>query len=212
MMNIYRLLDRVMRLSDQDVYGSPHQPARMEQLAQTEEDKELTKAVSTTHLRYLEALEDDFNTAGALAFLFELCNDINRYIDQHQTEIKAKDESKEFILQSARMITSLGQILGLLEGTITEIGITYLRLDTADGPMSLPNAQVLAAAVSHPAQPSGTTAQPGVNGQHAAPAAPGDAPAPGAAAADGQQAGPAVVGLADSSQAGPAEKHQMAPG
>ena len=37
---------------------------------------------------------------------------------------------------------------GLIEGSVTEIGITYFRLDSADGPMSLPNSHVLAAAVS----------------------------------------------------------------
>jgi len=119
--------------------------------------------------------------------------------------------SRPFIVGDTVQFRS-GAMGGLLEGTITEIGITYLRLDTADGPMSLPNSQVLAAAVSHPAQPSGPTAQPGANGQQAAPAAPGDAPAPGAAAPGGQQAGPAGVGLASSSQAGAAEGHQMAPG
>ena len=41
-----------------------------------------------------------------------------------------------------------GALGGQLEGTVTEIGITYLQLDTANGLMSLPNSQVLAAAVS----------------------------------------------------------------
>ena len=41
-----------------------------------------------------------------------------------------------------------GALGGQLEGTVTEIGITYLRLDTGDTLMSLPNSQVLAAAVS----------------------------------------------------------------
>jgi small-conductance mechanosensitive channel len=45
-----------------------------------------------------------------------------------------------------------------LEGTVTEIGITYLRLDTGNGLVLLPNSQVLAAAVSH--QPPAP--QPGV--------------------------------------------------
>ena len=40
-----------------------------------------------------------------------------------------------------------GALGGQLEGTVTEIGITYLRLDTGDGAMLLPNSQVLAAAV-----------------------------------------------------------------
>jgi hypothetical protein len=33
---------------------------------------------------------------------------------------------------------------------VTEVGITYLRLDTGDDLMFLPNSQVLAAAVSRP--------------------------------------------------------------
>ena len=41
-----------------------------------------------------------------------------------------------------------GALNGTLEGTVTEIGITYLRLDTGGKLMSLPNSQVLAAAVS----------------------------------------------------------------
>ena len=75
--------------------------------------------------------------------------------------------SRPFIVGDVIQFRS-GAMGGLLEGTVTEIGITYLRLDTADGPMSLPNAQVLAAAVSHPAQPAGITANPGANGQQAA--------------------------------------------
>jgi small-conductance mechanosensitive channel len=56
-----------------------------------------------------------------------------------------------------------GALGGQLEGTVTEIGITYLRLDTSDGLLNLPNAQVLAAAVgpipqlSQTPQPSQTS-------------------------------------------------------
>ena len=91
-----------------------------------------------------------------------------------------------------------GAMGGLLEGTVTEIGITYLRLDTADGLMSLPNSQVLAAAIYHRTTPAaGPTAQAGpgeaANGRQTAPVTPADAPA---AAPDGRQAGPADLGLA----------------
>ena len=41
-----------------------------------------------------------------------------------------------------------GALGGQLEGIVTEIGITYLRLDTGNGVISLPNSQVLAADVS----------------------------------------------------------------
>jgi small-conductance mechanosensitive channel len=56
-----------------------------------------------------------------------------------------------------------GALSGQLEGTVTEIGITYLRLDTGNGPVLVPNSQVLAAAVSHgtPAPRPGTPEQGG---------------------------------------------------
>jgi small-conductance mechanosensitive channel len=85
-----------------------------------------------------------------------------------------------------------GAMGGLIDGVVTEIGITYVRLDTADGPMSLPNSQVLAAAVSRRAKPGGTPSRPGTtNGHHSASAIPADAPT--AAPTDGQQAGPAEL-------------------
>ncbi len=40
-----------------------------------------------------------------------------------------------------------GALGGQLQGVVTEIGITYIRLDTGDSVMNVPNSQVLAAAV-----------------------------------------------------------------
>jgi small-conductance mechanosensitive channel len=40
-----------------------------------------------------------------------------------------------------------GAMGGLMEGVVSEIGITYVRLSTEDGVFSLPNSQVLSAAV-----------------------------------------------------------------
>jgi small-conductance mechanosensitive channel len=53
-----------------------------------------------------------------------------------------------------------GAIGGTIEGTVAEFGITYVKLDTTDGPMLLPNGQVLAAAVS-PVRPGGLEAADG---------------------------------------------------
>jgi len=50
-----------------------------------------------------------------------------------------------------------GALGGELRGTVAEIGITYVRLDTLDGPLHLPNSQVLAAAVA----PLGTSTPDG---------------------------------------------------
>jgi small-conductance mechanosensitive channel len=70
-----------------------------------------------------------------------------------------------------------GALSGLLEGTVTEISLTYVLLETANGPVHVPNSQVLAAAVG----PAG--AVPG-------PAAPGPPPAGRDASPDGRDARP----------------------
>jgi hypothetical protein len=42
-----------------------------------------------------------------------------------------------------------GALSGQIQGVVVEIGITYVRLETGDGVMYLPNSQVLAAGVGH---------------------------------------------------------------
>jgi hypothetical protein len=71
---------------------------------------------------------------------------------------------------------------GLLEGTVSEISITYVTLETLNGPIHVPNSQVLAAAVGPMgAVPPTTAAATPPAGAGASPADQGPAPAgPGA--------------------------------
>jgi small-conductance mechanosensitive channel len=57
-----------------------------------------------------------------------------------------------------------GSLGGRLQGTVTEIGLTYLRLETEDGMVSLPNSAVLAAGVGHVPPPSPAPAGLGAAG------------------------------------------------
>ena len=70
-----------------------------------------------------------------------------------------------------------GALSGLLEGMVSEISITYVRLETPNGPVHIPNSQVLAAAVG----PAGAVPSP--SGQAATPAGQGAATQAGPAAA-----------------------------
>jgi hypothetical protein len=85
-----------------------------------------------------------------------------------------------------------GALAGLIEGTVSEVSITYVRLETGNGPVHLPNSQVLAAAVG----PAGAVPSP--LGPPPAPATPGpESPSVGA----GTPSTPASPGT---SQADPA--------
>lgn len=98
-----------------------------------------------------------------------------------------------------------GALSGLIEGTVSEISITYVRMETASGPIHIPNSQVLAAAVG----PVGAVPVPG--GAGTPPPAPAAAapPAPGTAAGAGTAAPPAAQATAEKAAA-PAEEHVTA--
>ena len=76
-----------------------------------------------------------------------------------------------------------GAVSGQIEGIVTDIGITYVRLNTSDGPLSVPNAQVLATAVG-PLRESSAAAGPAVTavGPAAVSTPPGASAAPASAA------------------------------
>jgi hypothetical protein len=78
-----------------------------------------------------------------------------------------------------------GALSGLLEGLVSEISITYVRLETPNGPVHIPNSQVLAAAVG----PIGSLPPPASAAPPPASAAP---PAQGSAPAAGPEAGAAA--------------------
>lgn len=128
MTSIYRLLERVERITEENVFNQSCSTSRLDECVQSESDHAFKDAVTEAQLRFLEALDDDFNTAGALAVLHELCTEINRFIDRQKLEIQATQQYKILILEAARMLTSLAQILGAFEGpleiTTTGDGLT----------------------------------------------------------------------------------------
>ena len=94
-----------------------------------------------------------------------------------------------------------GALSGLIEGTVSEVSIAYVRLETENGPIHLPNSQVLAAAVGPAgAVPSPLVVSPTAAGPapaaapRAAPAAPPPAASPGTAPADPAALPPGVPG------------------
>jgi hypothetical protein len=101
-----------------------------------------------------------------------------------------------------------GALAGEIDGTVTDIGITYLRLAGADGEISVPNSQVLNAVVGPlpagaypPAPPAPPVAWPAPAPVPGYPAAPAPGPVPGSAPAPAP--GPGTGGAADGSAAGP---------
>jgi cysteinyl-tRNA synthetase len=65
--------------------------------------------------RFMEHMDDDFNTGGAVGVLFELVTALNRYADEKKLEdpATAQTEGRTAFAEGSLLLKELGQILGL---------------------------------------------------------------------------------------------------
>jgi cysteinyl-tRNA synthetase len=65
--------------------------------------------------RFLDAMDDDFNTGGAVGVLFELLSALNKYIDDERLEAPGKQEETRLatLREGAATLAELAAILGL---------------------------------------------------------------------------------------------------
>jgi cysteinyl-tRNA synthetase len=111
----YRLFERVERITGRSPYEDAHPTT--EDLggfgAVSAESKQLTDEVMADRERFLQAMDDDFNTAAALAALFDLAGRINRYIDSQKLESGGDEERRALALEATRQVVALGRLIGL---------------------------------------------------------------------------------------------------
>jgi cysteinyl-tRNA synthetase len=71
------------------------------------------RAVLQYKLKFAEMMDDDFNTAGAIAVMHELAGEINSFIEQSEVERDKKPERIQAAAAAAVTLHKLGLILGL---------------------------------------------------------------------------------------------------
>ncbi|UCG17216.1 MAG: cysteine--tRNA ligase [Phycisphaerales bacterium] len=112
LMTFYRLFDRVLRITGTGVYGDS--PSLSQAPGAVEEPlRGFADDVLSYRQRFVEVMDDDFNTAAAIAVLFELAGRINRFIDEQKVETEPGDASKAAVLAAGRELVELGRLLGL---------------------------------------------------------------------------------------------------
>lgn len=75
----------------------------------TEEEAKYLKSLDKHKEKYIEKMDDDFNTADAITAMFDLCKDINSNV--------TANSSKELINSSLNLIRELGGPLGIVQKT-----------------------------------------------------------------------------------------------
>lgn len=106
----YRFFERFERVTGGSFYAL-NAPARRG--AADGEASAWLKQVFAHRSGFLEKMDDDFNTGGAVSELFELVRHLNRYVDQHQLE-EASQRSAERLQELSAGATVLKELASLL--------------------------------------------------------------------------------------------------
>ncbi len=116
----YRLFERVERATGESPYldgPTLHKP-RLDNY--DEVDHGFIEEVLKQRNQFLEAMDDDFNTAGAISALFLTASDINKLMDAHQVENTTASGPRDLTLQATRSLIADARILGLFEEPIVQ--------------------------------------------------------------------------------------------
>jgi cysteinyl-tRNA synthetase len=105
--SIYNTLDNVKRLSPKEGIE--------------EDEKELEKTLEECRGRFVKAMDNDFYTPIALAALFNMANEANKFVDSHRA---MNVNLQRRILE---IFKELGGILGILQKERKEIGVEVLN-------------------------------------------------------------------------------------
>jgi cysteinyl-tRNA synthetase len=81
---------------------------------------EFGRSVLHFKAKFLEMMDDDFNTGGAIGVLHELANEINSFLERTNAERDKPADVMQAATASTQTLRSLGQILGLFRVAITE--------------------------------------------------------------------------------------------
>ncbi|MFZ5832881.1 MAG: DALR domain-containing protein, partial [Planctomycetota bacterium] len=81
----YRLFKRFQRVTGEDFYGIAAPATRTDGELKPGGDP-LLQAAAEHRTKFLEAMDDDFNTGGAIGTLFELARAINKFIEDEKLE------------------------------------------------------------------------------------------------------------------------------
>lgn len=110
----YRFFDRFEQITGQSFYDL--QPVRLRTRGGVDAEGDATlEAIAAGRSRYLDAMDDDFNTGAAVSVLFDMLRTLNRHIDQHKLAagVKPSAAGVRALVVGADVLRELTAILGL---------------------------------------------------------------------------------------------------
>lgn len=112
--SLYRLLERIQRASGADPYEVSKLAEQVKDDGTHPAVAELLGTAIRLQVRFLEAMDDDFNTAGAIGVLFDFAGHVNRFLDATRLETNAIEPLRTALQGATGTFMMLARLLGLL--------------------------------------------------------------------------------------------------
>jgi cysteinyl-tRNA synthetase len=114
----YRYFERFQKVAKERFFNLPATTSRAKGDFDAAGEPLLTTAYKI-RASFLEKMDDDFNTGGAVADLFDLVRELNKYADQNKLDevTDVKDAKIRNLVAATRVLRELSNILGLFRTT-----------------------------------------------------------------------------------------------
>lgn len=109
----YRLFETSQRILNTDFYELQVSGTRKETTDLAELPAEIRSTVTDLRDRFWDAMDDDFNTGGAIGMLFEIRRATNGFITQNKLEEAATEEQKTQLTTLLSLLKELAGIIGV---------------------------------------------------------------------------------------------------
>ncbi len=111
----YRLFNRVLQITGIDVYTPGQNFGELNPSRLSEPAKEFLHRIETMREDFIKAMDDDFNTAEAIAALYEMANAANHFIEFGKLTGESAQTEKSALAAGVQLLVFTGRFLGLFE-------------------------------------------------------------------------------------------------
>jgi cysteinyl-tRNA synthetase len=108
-----RLFERLQRLTGAPLADDAQDMDRFANNLLDTDYGNFARAVLNFKMKFLEMMDDDFNTAGAIAVLHELAGEVNAFIEKHNIETNKQADLLPAVAAATQSLRKLALILGL---------------------------------------------------------------------------------------------------
>jgi cysteinyl-tRNA synthetase len=109
-----RLFERIERLTGEPIGdNSPTAESIAAPMLDSEHGGPFLRDELNLKIKFLEMMDDDFNTAGALGVMHEMAGEANSLIERHDLERTRNDDLLKAVASATVTLRNLGMILGL---------------------------------------------------------------------------------------------------